>query len=133
MVDLKLKTQEKYDKDILKAQEKKRVAEAAAAKAEALKEKVDKAIRIAEADGLKASEAQAKKFAEVTKVNEEKISAKITAAQKELEHAYKLMKEAENKRSKIEAETKILMTAAKDQKTKADKDTATAGKMQAKA
>ena len=45
MVDLKIKTQEKYDKDILKAQNKKKVAEDAAAKAEALKEKVDLAIR----------------------------------------------------------------------------------------
>jgi hypothetical protein len=48
MVDLKLKTQEKYDKDIKTAQEKKKIAEDAAAKAEALKEKVDKAIRKAQ-------------------------------------------------------------------------------------
>ena len=45
MVDLKIKTQDKYDQDISKAQEKKDIADKAAAKAEALKEKIDNAIR----------------------------------------------------------------------------------------
>ena len=70
---------------------------------------------------------------EENKEREAKIKAQINAAQKELQNAFKLEKEAEDKRSKIEAETQKLMGEAADQKIKADNENEKANSMKDKA